>query len=199
MRMIRLVRRRFMALLLGAFPAFRAQGQQPALVGLPEHGVLLTGTPENPVIENRSGRAIIGYKLMKAGQNGHGPKLTFPGQPAGIPNGGAVYANGNVPVSLAGQVQALGVFYSPLLADPVQSSIVSATLRCVVFGDGQFVGMEEEWVFEQFGRVIRAMAEVGSLATAGDWEQLEALDFSSGARVWPRTSEETRGSTLNAD
>ena len=150
--------------------------------------MLLTGTPETPVIENRSGRAIIGYKLMKAGQNGHGPKLTFPGQPAGIPNGGAVYANGNVPVSLAGQVQALGVFYSPLLADPVQSSIVSATLRCVVFGDGQFVGMEEEWVFEQFGRVIRAMAEVGSLATAGDWEQLEALDFSSGARVGPRTS-----------
>ena len=32
------------------------------------------------------------------------------------------------------------------------------------------------------------MAEVGSLATAGDWEQLEALDFSSGARVGPRTS-----------
>ena len=72
MRMIRLVRRRFMALLLGAFPALRARGQKPALAGLPEHGVLLTGTPDNPVIENRSGRAVIAYTLKKADQNGHG-------------------------------------------------------------------------------------------------------------------------------
>jgi hypothetical protein len=58
MRMIRLVRRRFMPLLLGAFPALRAQGQQPALVGLPEHGVLLTGSPQNP--ETRQPSALIG-------------------------------------------------------------------------------------------------------------------------------------------
>jgi hypothetical protein len=103
--MIRLVRRRFMALLLGAFPALRARGQKPALAGLPEHGVLLTGTPDNPVIENRSGRAVIAYTLKKADQNGHGMNppvlLTFSGQPAGIPDGGPVYSHGNVPVSRA--------------------------------------------------------------------------------------------------
>jgi hypothetical protein len=133
--------------------------------------VLLTGTPETPVIENRSGRAIIAYTLKKADQNGHGTNpltlLAFSGQPAGIPDGGAVYSHGNVPVNLAGQMQALAVFYSPLLADPVQSPIVSATLRCVVFSDGQFVGVEEEWVFEQFGRVMKAIVEVGLLAKRG--------------------------------
>jgi len=29
------------------------------LDGLPKYGVTLSGSPENPVIENRSGRAII--------------------------------------------------------------------------------------------------------------------------------------------
>jgi hypothetical protein len=166
------------------------------LEGLPEYGVTLSGTPENPIIENNSGRAVIGYRLMRAAQNGHGPApltlLAFSGQPTGIPDGGAVYAKGNVPVNLSGQLQALGMSYSPLLADPVQSlglgPIVSASLRCVLFSDGQFVGMEEEWVFEQFGRLIKVMAEVGLLAKAGAWDQLEALDFSSGSRVGPRTS-----------
>jgi len=197
MRMIRLVRRRFMALLLGAFPALRVQGQQ--LVGLPEHGVLLTGTPENPVIENHSGRAVIAYTLKKADQNGHGMNpltlLAFSMQPAGIPDGGAVYARGNVPVNLAGQVHVFGgtIRSVPLMQEvsPELGPIVSATLRCVVFADGQFVGVvgvEELWVFEHFGRVIKAIAEVGLLAKAGAWDQLEALDFSSGLQLRPSSS-----------
>jgi hypothetical protein len=163
----------------------KADWEQPALQGLPEYGVLLTGTPENPVIENRSGRAVIAYTLKKADQNGHGMNpltlLAVSGQPAGIPDGGAVYAHLNVPVNLARQMQALGVFYSPLLTDPIQGPlagrgpIVSATLRCVVFGDGQFVGVEELWVFEQFGRMIKVIVEVGLLAKTGAWEQVEAL------------------------
>jgi hypothetical protein len=57
--------------------------------------------------------------------------------------------------------------------------------------------MEEEWVFEQFGRLIKVLAEVGSLAEAGDWKQLEALDFSS--RSGPRTSEGDQRSTSSAE
>ena len=38
-----------LALLLAAVSALRAQGPQPALVGMPEYGVLLTGSPEVPV------------------------------------------------------------------------------------------------------------------------------------------------------
>jgi hypothetical protein len=165
----------------------KADWEQPALNGLPEYGVLLTGTPENPIIENRSGKGVIGYKLMKAGQNGHGPSpltlLAFPGQPAGIPNGGAVYANSNVPVNLASQRP--GVLASPILSPlPGRGPIVSATLQNAVFGDGGFVGVEEEWVFEQFGRVMKAIVEVGLLAKAAR-DQLEALAISTGAPLGP--------------
>lgn len=91
------------------------------LDGLPEHGVLLTGTPENPVIENHSGRPIIAYRLRKADQNGHGPSpltlLAFSGQPAGIPDGGSVYVHGNVPVNPAGQGHVFsGICSVPLIA-----------------------------------------------------------------------------------
>jgi hypothetical protein len=43
------------------------------LDGLPKYGVTLSGSPENPIIENRSGRAVIGYRLKTVDQNGHGP------------------------------------------------------------------------------------------------------------------------------
>jgi hypothetical protein len=166
------------------------------LAGLPEHGVLLTGTPENPVIENRSGRAVIAYRLKKAGQSGHGPApftlLAFSGQPAGIPDGGAVFVHGNVPINLAGQVQVLSPFHSTSLLGPIESPvIVSATLHSVIFGDGQFVGLDEEWVFEHFGRVIKVMAEVGLLAKAGAWDQIKVLDFSAGPRA-PASGEDPR-------
>jgi hypothetical protein len=91
-----------------------------------------------------------------------------------------------VPVNLD---QRPGVLASPILSPfPGLGPIVSATLQNVAFSDGRFVGVEEEWVFEQFGRVMKVMAEVGSLALAGAWDQLEALDFSSGYQVGPRTS-----------
>jgi hypothetical protein len=41
--------------------AIRAQVEQPALQGLPQYGVTLTGTLENPIIGNHSGRVVIGY------------------------------------------------------------------------------------------------------------------------------------------
>jgi len=66
MRMIYLVlitAMALLALLLKAVSALRAQGLQPGLVGMPEYGVLLTGSPEVPVIVNHSGRSIIGFSM----------------------------------------------------------------------------------------------------------------------------------------
>jgi hypothetical protein len=45
---------------LGEAVTIRAPREQPAMVGMPEYSVTLSGTPEHPVIENHSGRAIIG-------------------------------------------------------------------------------------------------------------------------------------------
>jgi hypothetical protein len=67
----------------------------------PEYGVTLTGSATNPIVENHSGKAVIGFVVKQADQNGHGPVhqqlLTLSVQPAGIPDSGAVYAKGAVP------------------------------------------------------------------------------------------------------
>jgi hypothetical protein len=61
------------------------------LDGLPEHGVLLTGTLENPVIENHSGRTVIAYTVVIPEQGGsmsvHQILLTIH-MPDGLPDGG---------------------------------------------------------------------------------------------------------------
>jgi hypothetical protein len=41
---------------LGAATTARALEEQQVIVGMPEYGVALSGTPEGPVIENHSGR-----------------------------------------------------------------------------------------------------------------------------------------------
>jgi hypothetical protein len=64
------------------------------LEGLPEYGVTLSGNVDNPVIENHSGKVVIGYVVKQADQNGRGLEarllLAPSGQPEGIPDGGSL-------------------------------------------------------------------------------------------------------------
>ena len=46
----------------------------PNLVGLPEHGLFLTGDPNSPTLINRTNRKIIGYTLRTQDANGHAVK-----------------------------------------------------------------------------------------------------------------------------
>jgi hypothetical protein len=153
--------------------AIRAQVEQPALQGLPQYGVTLTGTPENPIIENHSGRVVIGYSVKLADANGRGMLLAAQVlatsiQPAGIPDGGAIYAQGNVPVNSTVQM-------TPKTLIAGQGPIVTAALRSVIFADGQFVGVDELGAFDQFGKKLKAITEVGMMARIQAWEQIEAL------------------------
>jgi hypothetical protein len=161
------------------------------LDGMPEYGVTLSGSLEEPVLENHSGRVVIGYDMKLANANGREMILSAQimatsGQPGGIPDGGAIYVHGNVPVTLAGQVHVLRPFHSTSLAGPMQSRpvqefspgqrpIVNAALVSVIFADGQFVGVDEYGVFESFGRRIKVIVQVGLLAKAGTWDQIESL------------------------
>jgi hypothetical protein len=142
---------------------------------LPEYGVLLTGTLENPVIENHSGRTVIAYTVVIPEQDGsmsvHQILLTIH-MPDGLPDGGLLRVYGNVLVNPAGPVQG-----------PVQSSArevspgqpVTATLQNVVFADGQFVGVDEHGTFESFGKRLKAIVEIGLLGKAGAWGQIETI------------------------
>jgi tetratricopeptide (TPR) repeat protein len=156
---------------IAASPLF---GQVPSLEGLAQYGVTLSGNPENPVVENHSGRVVIGYDIKSADVNGRAlliNQILAPSVlPAGIPDGGAVYAlgnfpaNSNIPMPNPPQVRPVG-----------QEPIVRATLRSVVFADGQFVGVDEQGTFESFAKKLKGVTEVGILAKSRAWDQVEVL------------------------
>jgi hypothetical protein len=164
------------AFLLGAALTVRAQGQQPAIVGMPEYGVTLSGSPEDPVIENHSGKVIIGYNIETADANGRlvggiGQIIAPSVLPAGLPDGKSLYAVGNFPVD-------------PNLQRgyPVQTHFVSgrgpavrATLTSVIFADGHFVGADERGIFERLGKELKAVKGAGILAKTGALDQLDAV------------------------
>jgi hypothetical protein len=146
----------------------------PALLGLPQYGVTLSGSPKNPVVENHSGKTVIGYVVKTADQNGQGTVnqqlLTLSVQPQGTPDGGAVYVNGAVPVNSPGPMAS-----AAQLRVGGRGPVVRATLQSVVFSDGQFVGLDDHGTFDQFGKRIKAITEVGILAKTQAWNQVEAL------------------------
>jgi hypothetical protein len=148
-------------------------GSSP-LEGLPQYGVTLSGSPENPVIENHSRRTVIGYVVETVDANGRG--VTYPQliaesvEPAGLPDGGAVYARSAVPVNSTARMQ------NPAQVRSVgQGPIVRAILSSVVFADGQFVGIDGPGGFEEFAKKIKAITEAGKLAKIAAWDQVEAL------------------------
>jgi hypothetical protein len=145
------------------------------LEGLPQYGVTLSGTPENPVIENRSGKTVIAYVVVIPEQGGsmsvHQILLTIH-MPDGLPDGGLLRVHGNVHLNPAVPVQ--GPMESP--AQQVSPGRpVSAVLQSVVFDDGQFVGANEHGAFELFAKRIGVIREVGLLAKAGAWDHVETL------------------------
>ena len=161
-----------------------------SLEGLPQYGVTLSGSLENPIVENHSGKTVIGYVVKFADANGRGEILNqlmahSPMLPAGIPDGGSLYAKGAVPVNSNARMPS-----PPQVRSAGQGPIVSVTLKNVVFGDGQFVGPNEHEVFENFGLRIKAIRELGILAKTGAWDQLDALALSPGARSGPLPSGE---------
>lgn len=159
------------ALLLAAVSALHAQEQQPAMmVGMPEYSIVLSGSPENPVIVNHSGKAVIGYdvEIMDANgrRSGVGQIMALSVMPAGIPDGDSAYVVGAAPVN-------------PTVPMPTAARnaslepIVRAALLSVVFADGQFVGTDKFGIFERFNKELKATAEVGKLAKTGAWDQVD--------------------------
>lgn len=144
------------------------------LEGLPVYGVLLTGALENPVIENHSGKAVIAYVCMAADQNGYTslnqPLLATSIEPGGIPDGGSHYAKGAMPInppSLPGGLKIAtlgGGFYSAPISragdfPPGPGPMVRATLRCVIFADGQ-------WMYSLSGPISPARPKASSWVAA---------------------------------
>jgi len=157
---------RFLTLLAVACWGLVAWGQQPALVGLPEYGVTLTGTPAQPTIANNSGKNLIGYVLRLEYASGgsnyvrnlntHSLRLNVPalGLPdIGIPPGGTKTLEYLVSVAPGGVTS----------APPV---IVRVALDALIFPDGQFVGPDMGNNFEVLANQLIVEQELAQRVSA---------------------------------
>lgn len=139
-----------------------ASGQQAVqtLVGLPEYGVTLTGTVQEPVIQNNSAKTIIGHVIRKDYAGGGAfTSVNFSDRgTGGIPPGqfSTKRAVSRVVTAVNGVVQ--GVQRT--------QPFVAATLDAVVFADGEFVGPDTAHNFEQLSRRLAAEQEVAALVSA---------------------------------
>ena len=153
-----------------ALGAFRAQGSQPALVGIPEYGVLLTGSPEVPMIANHSGRTIIGCSMKTyMVDGGKGPAaglLLVYSRSAAIVDGAQYQLPG------AMQIPAGANRYSVVALSPLP--IVKAVLDGILFDNGEYVGADD-FFFEAALRRLDTYREVA--------KQLTGVKYGSDAEI----------------
>ena len=148
--------------------------QTPALTGLqglPDEGVLLTGTLEHPMLVNNTNRVIQGHLIMWVPGTANtvmnfrtkgrgGPDLLPPGKQIEVHRPGDVR---NAPVQLRGP-------YS-------DSPITGAILGAVIFDDGEVVGPYAERIVQMWGSTLQAEKDVHQLAQHGGpdgWKLLES-------------------------
>jgi hypothetical protein len=165
--------------LTAAAPAARAQ-----LIGLPEYGVLLSGTADNPVVLNQSQHRILAFALR---QRRDGSLITFSNQ-AGLsqltrgnsgPDGPGI-PPGETSLSLP-QVAALQVMTAPGQRTDIGNT--EATLDSVLFDDGLFVGPDLGHKYESITARIAAEVSVDSLLSSAKtdgefataWDQIKQI------------------------
>lgn len=156
------------------------------LTGLPEYGVLLSGTPDNPVVLNQSPHRILAFALRtrREGQDRfsgtHSNQVGLsqltrgnadPDGP-GIPPGGTSLSLQPFPVGIGivnGQRADIGN--------------AEATLDSVLFDDGLFVGPDLGHVYESITARIAAEVSVDSILLSAKtdseftraWEQIKQI------------------------
>jgi hypothetical protein len=166
------MRRRLLllALCLCALGVMLGQNEA-ALVGMPELGVMLTGTPDKPEVVSNSGRGILGYVILPLNASGLGSFMP-------------TLKTEDLRLALVRPTSASG----PMATPPRRSSfgkgsadgrpIVKAILDAVIFDDGQYAGPDSGQYFEILsGRVDgeRALAQAVS-GKKISWDDLEVLD-----------------------
>jgi hypothetical protein len=154
---------RLLLLLVGVSPAVMAQ-----LIGLPQYGVLLSGTPDNPVVLNQSLHRILAFALrLRRGDqdrfsetrsNQVGLNQLTRGYAAG-PDGPGIPPGGtslSLPQMMPTQTR------NPA-GQRTDIGFTEATLDSVLFDDGLFVGPDFIHIYESITARITAEVSVDSL------------------------------------
>ena len=152
------------------------RGPNASLVGLPEYGVTLRGTVEEPTIVNGSGRTIIGHVLHFEYPEGggywrdlktRGLRLDMKNLSAGIPPGGTENPLSAVPGGPA-----------PVRVHPAAPKALSkVSLDLVVFANGEVVGPDSGNQFADMANQVIAEQELAERVSAArsDPAQREAI------------------------
>jgi hypothetical protein len=129
-----------------ATSSFSASGQTTSVVG----EVVLSGTPDAPVICNNSDRNIVGYVLRFEDANGHhvtGRMLFLQalrhGLNAGISPGMQRTFSSQAEVRRAGQT--------------TPNNFTGVVLDAVLFADGQFIGPDTTNAFDDISAILRKL------------------------------------------
>jgi hypothetical protein len=140
---------------LVAFALLAAPMLGQPMTSMPELGINLIGTAQDPVIDNHSGRSITGSYII------------IDGAPA----------TGGFPLAHPITDSAPPVSHMPPVM-PAGSG--AATLKTVIFADGECVGIEPsavEWQFKIYRKVgaqLKAVKNASSAARAAIWNELKA-------------------------
>ena len=143
-----------------------AAGSKETLVGLPQYGVTLTGTPSKPEIVNNSGKTILAWVLWQQDATGSGPSgITMETQ--NLRNG--ITRTGSTAAGPTPAVKRLG--------GTDQEPFVKATLQAVVFGDGEYVGEDSLNSFQIISTAIGAERTFAQsvLSKKISWTEIDSL------------------------
>jgi hypothetical protein len=141
------------------------------LIGLPEFNVLLAGTLDAPMLQNRTTRTIIGFHVVRV--PGYGKTVMGrpsrninlgPGQQILLQKGSAI----DVIINAAGDI------VSGPGAPPHQAVILTA----VIFDDGEVVGPGAEQMIQEQNSLIRAERDVHQMLLEKGhavWSEIERI------------------------
>jgi hypothetical protein len=163
-------------LLFAVAPAAMAQ-----LVGLPEYGVLLSGTPDNPVVLNQSPHRILAFTLRQ----GRGMFLSNQAGLSQLTRGNAGPDGPGIPpggTSLSLQRASVGAV-AIVNGQRTDVGNTEATLDSVLFEDGLFVGPDLGHSYESITARIAAEISVDSILLsaktdgelAAAWDQIKQI------------------------
>jgi hypothetical protein len=134
------------------------------LTGLPDKGITLSGSPDNPVLVNHSGKTIIGTVLVRTGSDGKDR----------IERGFMAVTPQNV-IPDGGQREILRALRGILVNQNEGVKTLSAKLALVVFSDGQVVGPDASNSQAALQERLQATAAAGDIAHSGQWTEIQLL------------------------
>lgn len=145
--------------------------QSSSLTGLP--GVALAGTPDNPILQNSTGRAILVWTVLFADSNGIGWVSTK--------NQMLMLREG--PLSPQGSIVHMGGPHGASSRPNGMGPAASAVLDAVIFGDGEVIGPDRTGLLVSTAGAIQGQQGVDKLFLAGDFIRL--VHIANGENLLP--------------